>query len=224
MNIRKDPLVSGQYYHIFSRSIVKYIIFNDENDYDRFVELLSLYRFKDFNYKYSTFKNLQSINQKTVIGSLSKSNDLLVKIITYSVMPTHIHLLLKQVVDEGISDFMSKVLNSYSRYFNARHHRKGPLWENHFKNVLVGSDEQLLHLTRYIHLNPSSAGLVKNPIDWNYSSLREYIDTENSSSICEFKDIIDLTPKSYRRFVFDQKDYQKNLSLVKSILIDDYSG
>lgn len=221
MNVRKEPLVNGEYYHIFSRSIAKFIIFNDMEDYGRFVELITLYRNKDFNYKYSAFKKLQLANQVAIIDSLSK--DYIVEIVAYCIMSTHIHLLLKQTADGGITKFISRVLNSYTRYFNAKHHRAGPLWEGHFKNVLVKSDEQLLHLSRYIHLNPSSAGLVENPFDWQNSSLSEYT-TETENSICVFKDIIDMPPAKYKKFVLDQKSYQRDLALIKNCLIDNYSG
>jgi len=139
-------------------------------------------------------------------------------------MPTHIHLVLKQVVDNGISKFMAKVLNSYSRYFNCRHHRKGHLFEGKFKNVLVKDDEQMLHLTRYFHLNPTTAGLVKKPEDWFHSSYSEYIGKNKEDSICDFKEIISIKPAQYRKFVHDRIDYQKKLSLIKHLLIDDYSG
>jgi len=220
MNYRKDPLVNNEYYHIFSRSIAKFIVFNDAEDYSRLIELIKLYRNKDFYYKYSAFKKLNISYQKDIIDSLS--NRRLVEIVAYCVMPTHIHLILKQIEDDGISKFMSKVLNSYTRYFNTRHHRKGPLWEGHFRNVRVKVDEQLLHLTRYIHLNTTSAGLVKNPLDWQYSSLPEFLE-ETESKICSFTGLIDMKPIKYRKFVFDQKDYQRSLSIIKSHLIDNYS-
>jgi len=222
MNYRKEPLASGEYYHIFNRSIAKFVIFNDEEDFSRFTELLDLCRYMDFNYRYSAFKNLQPANQKAIKYSFSDNR--LVEIVAYCIMPTHVHLLLKQVVDNGVTKFMSKVLNSYTRYFNTRHHRKGPLWEGHFKNVLVKNDEQLLHLTRYIHLNPSSAGLVKDPFEWANSSLAEYVNPAADNPICGFRGIIDLSPDRYRKFVLDQKDYQQSLALIKSHLIDNYSG
>lgn len=225
MDIRKDELVIGHFYHIFNRSISKYIIFNDEDDFNRFYELLSLYRFIDFNYKYSIFKQLQVFNQKAIIGSLTKQNNVFVEIVAYCIMPTHIHLILKQNVDDGISAFISKVLNSYTRYFNVKHHRIGPLWEGHFKNVLVKDDEQILHLTRYIHLNPTSAKLVEKVEDWNFSSYIDYIDSEKTNgTFCSFENLFDFTPAQYRKFVNDRKSYQQELSLIKNILIDDYSG
>lgn len=223
MKYRKYPLVNGQYYHIFSRSIAKYIVFNIQNDYDRFNDLINLYRFIDFNYKYSNFLNLKIKMQKNVIDGLDKDKKL-VEIVAYCIMPTHIHLLLKQIVDNGISKYMAKILNSYTRYFNLKHHRKGPLWEGHFNNILVNSDEQLLHLTRYIHLNPTSAGLVEKPDDWKYSSYIEYINPEITSGICNFDGLFDLNPTQYRKFVNDQKSYQRDLAIIKGIIIENYTG
>jgi len=224
MDIRKDPLVQGEIYHIYNRSIAKFVIFNEIEDYNRFVEMINLYQYEDFNYPYSKFGALSISNQDAIFTNLKQSNEKLIDIIAYCLMPTHIHLVLKQLKSNGVSKFMSKVLNSYSRYFNFKHHRKGPLWEGHFKNVLVSTDEQFLHLTRYIHLNPASAGIIKDPFKWSYSSLYEYISPVESSGICEFRDFIDLAPKNYRKFITDQKDYQRSLSIIKSLLIDNYSG
>jgi len=121
---------------------------------------------------------------------------------------------------------MAKVLNGYSRYFNIKYQRIGPLWESRFKSVLVAADEQLLHLTRYIHLNPTSAGLVKNPEDWEYSSYNQYINPQEKKSerFCEYSELFDLSPKQYRDFVDDRKSYQKEISIIKKALIDDYLG
>jgi len=110
-----------------------------------------------------------------MIEELKQNSDLFVKIISYCIMPTHYHLLLEQVKDGGTEKFISKILNSYAKYFNLRHKRSGPLWSSRFKSVGVDDNEQLLHLTRYIHLNPTSAGYVSMPEDWQYSSYVEYI-------------------------------------------------
>lgn len=223
MNVRKIPLVNGQYYHIFSRSIAKYEVFNDADDFERVFELIDLCRYTEFDYKYSRFKELEISTRGTIINKLRKENNTLTEIIAFCIMPTHLHLLLKQVANKGISKYISKILNSYTKYFNSRHHRNGPLWESHFKNVLVNNDEQLLHLTRYIHLNPSSTGLVSNPFDWQLSSLKEYCE-EITNGICQFNEIIDMSTRKYKKFVLDQKNYQRSLSLIKSIMIDNYAG
>jgi len=153
---RQNPLVNDQIYHIYNRSIAKYAIFNSNQDFDRMHQPLNLYRHKSFTYKYSAFLNLTSGNQINIIQNLP-NNDLIVEIIAYCIMPTHLHLIIKQNVDGGIVKFMARILNSYSRYFNTKHQRTGPLWSGRFKNVLIENDEQLLHMSRYIHLNPTSA-------------------------------------------------------------------
>jgi len=224
-NIRKESLENNEFYHIFTRSISKYIVFNDQSEYERMIGLISLHRFIDFNYSYSQFTELGIQTQQRIIRDLKNTNKLLVEIVAFCIMPTHIHLLLKQISNDGITKYMGRILNSYSKYFNTKHQRSGPLWASNFKNLLVSDDEQLLHLTRYIHLNPASAGLVKKLYSWQYSSYKEYINTPNDkNNVCNYEDIIDLDPKQYARFVQDRKDYQRELSLIKSLLIDDYTG
>ncbi len=222
--MRKDPLVNGQCYHIFSRSIAKYIIFNNSSDFERLIELIDLYRFNDFFYKYSGFLELNAFFRLKYVEGLKLTSSKSVEIISYSIMPTHIHLTLKQLVDGGISKYMAKILNSYTRYFNIQHQRKGPLWEGKFQSVLVNDDDQLLHLTRYHHLNPVSAGLVTKPEDWTYSSYKEYLDDLEVDGFCDFKDLIVFNRDQYKKFVEDRIDYQKKLSEIKHLIFNDYSG
>lgn len=224
MQYRKEPLVTDQYYHIFSRSISKFIIFNNDKEYQRMLEILQLYKFKNFDYKFSRFTQLSLTNQKQIIESLKKDSELYVEIIAYCLMPTHIHLILKQTIDGGISNYLAKVLNSYSRFFNTKHHRSGPLWDGRFKSVLVSSDEQLLHLTRYLHLNPTSIKLIDKPEKWHYSSFLEYINDDFVERICSFTGLFDFASKEYKKFVLDRKAYQQELSIIKNLLIEDYSG
>lgn len=222
--MRKDPLANEQYYHIITRSIAQYKVFNDGHDYKRIIELINFFRFPEFVYKYSSFSELTENFRSQFINKLKSTSPKSVEIVAYCVMPTHLHLILKQNHDNGISKYMAKVLNSYSRYFNIRHQRKGPLWEGKFKNILIKDNDQLLHLTRYIHLNPISAGLINRLSDWHYFSYNEYIKRDSVNAICDFKTIINMNPKRYKKFVHDGIDYQKKLSLIKYLLLDDYSG
>lgn len=222
--MRKDRLVNNHYYHVLNRSIAQYEIFKDVRDCERFLRLLDLYRYIDFDYKYSHFLELTLDHQKNVIKDLKSNNSKLVKIISYCLMPTHLHLILYQNVDSGISKFIARILNSYSRYFNLYYHRKGPMWEGHFKNILITTDEQLLHLTRYIHLNPVSANLVKKPEDWQLSSYLEYVRNGKDDNICEFDGLFNLSSKDYKNFVNSGISYQKELAKIKHLLIENYNG
>lgn len=184
------------------------------------MEIVNLFRFKDFNYRYNNFKELIPLSQKSIIHKLEIESQKFVEIIAYCLMPTHIHLILKQLVDDGISKFMGRVLNSYTRYFNIRHDRTGPLWETRFKGVRINTDEQLLHTTRYLHLNSVSAGLAEKPEDWKFSSYGEYIGT-NKEGICNLNILPDFTPAKYKKFTNNQKSYQKSLQTIKNLLIDE---
>ena len=139
-------------------------------------------------------------------------------------MPTHVHLILKQLEPDGISTFMRKVLDSFSKYFNIKSNRHGPLWESRFKDVLVTSDEQLLHLTRYLHLNPVSAGLVKRPEQWPFSSYGEYISKKTESNLCSWDGLFEFDSKRYEKFVHDRISYQRSLSRIKRLLNKNYTG
>lgn len=160
--------------------------------------------------------------EKEKIRNGIKSEPKIVEIIAYCIMPNHIHLLLEQIEENGISKYMNNILNSYSRYFNTKYERKGPLWESRFKNVMVLTDEQLIHLTRYIHLNPVTASLVNKPEDWQFSSYKEYIGKiETDKFICKFDDYIDVSPSIYADFVENNIDYQKELAMIKNAIFDE---
>ncbi|MBU2265406.1 MAG: hypothetical protein KJ977_00005, partial [Candidatus Omnitrophica bacterium] len=123
---------------------------------------------------------------------------------------------------DGISIFMGNVLNSYSRYFNIKHKRKGPLWQGRFRNALIANDEQLLHLTRYIHLNPVTAYLVDRPEQWFFSSYEEFTNnTEKLNKLCRYEDILDIHSKEYKKFVEGAISYQRELAQSKHLLFDD---
>ncbi|MCG2710844.1 MAG: transposase [Candidatus Omnitrophica bacterium] len=216
---RKNILSNGGIYHVYSKSIAGYKIFHNNNDYNRIIDLFKYYRIKNTSVKFSKFLEIK--NMDIFIEKHLSRKDFLVQIIAYCIMPTHIHLVLMQLQDEGISIFMGNVLNSYSRFFNIRISRKGPLWESRFKNVLVETDEQLIHLTRYLHLNPVTAGLVENAEDWRYSSIKEYLNKrKDSERICNFDSIIELQKLNYKSFVDSQKDYQRELGKIKGLFLD----
>ena len=207
------PIVTGEIYHIYNKSIAEFVIFNNDDEFLRMKELIRYYQVEQL-VKFSEFKELKS-------GMLKEYNgEKLIEIICYCLMPTHLHLVVKQLKENGVLNFMRNLSNSYSHYFNIKHNRKGPLWEGRFKKVLVKADEQLLHLTRYVHLNPVTAYLVNDPIEWKWSSYREYIYENNEDTICEYDKILDINMNSYKSFVEDRISYQRELAKIKGLMID----
>ena len=219
MSMRKDPLVSGEYYHIYNRSIAGFKIYNSARDITRFIDAMIYFRSPKTNLNFSRFLDLSEKNRQNIITG---QDDLIVEIIAYCIMKTHFHIILRQNTDCGISKYLGDIQNSYSRYFNTKYKRRGPLWESKFKNVRVESDEQLFHLTRYIHLNPTSSGLVENPESWRWSSYHEYI--KGKEDVCKYKEGVSISPQEYQEFVEDRKDYHKEISKMKALSIDNYSG
>jgi len=216
MPIRKNPLVTDEIYHIFNRSIAGYQIFNSSKNYSRFMETLIYYTYAIQDCKYSEFKKTN-----IPISLQNISNVKLINIIAYCIMPTHFHLIVKQLSDNGISKAINLAQLSYSKYFNKINNRKGPLWESRFKNVRVENDDYLLHLTRYIHLNPVSSDIVSFPEEWEYSSYREYLNIEKiDKKVCVFSNLIEIIPESYKKFVIDRIDYQKKLEKIKHLLME----
>ena len=220
MPIRKEVLALGSIYHVFTKSIAGYNIFYQEIHQLRIIEAMRFYQLENPPCKFSRFIQLKNTNRQTCpeISSLlmATNKSKLVEIIAYCIMPTHLHLVLHQTKDDGVGRFMRKLLDSYTRYFNIRHNRKGPLWEARFKNVLVKTDEQLLHLTRYVHLNPVTAYLVDDPTKWFPSSYNEYLGERVTERICSYMSFLDVEPAAYRQFVKEGIEYQRQLAMAKA--------
>ena len=216
---RKQALATGHIYHVFNRSIANYTIFPSPRHYTRFTEMLHYYQLDNLMYKFS--KASAKIPFAATIQELQQTKKRRVDILAYCLMPNHFHLILKQNEENGISNFMQNLQNSYSHFFNIRHKRQGPLWAGKFKNVLCESDEQLLHLSRYIHLNPVTAQLVDHPENWEATSYYEYISPESAPiTICNFSKYISISPQNYQSFVTDHIDEQRALAKIKKLLFD----
>lgn len=216
---RKIHLEQGKIYHILSKSIAGFKIFRNNSEYMRMKSLLNYYNSTMIPTKFSVF--FRQKNKEQMFNEYLKKNEKLLEIISYCFMPTHIHLILKGLKDNAISVFLKNILSSYSLYFNAKTKRKGPLWQSRFDNILVETDEQLIHLSRYIHLNPVTAYLVDKPEDWDFSSYREFLgEIKENKKICNYSDFLETTPEEYKNFVNSQIDYQRELAEIKRLWLE----
>lgn len=224
MPVRLVPLITDEYYHIFNRGINKQPIFLGIGDYHRVIDILEFYSFASSKLRFSKFILLPKEERTSLWETIKKENKRLVDIICYCIMPNHFHFLLRQREEGGISKFMAKLQNSYTRYFNTKHGKIGPILQGQFKAVRIEDDNQLLHVSRYIHLNPYTSFVVKGLDDlehYLWSSFPEYIG-ERNTSICS-KEIILANFKDsrdYKRFVFDQADYQRRLKEIKHLSLE----
>lgn len=185
---------------------------------------MEYYQIKSPPLKLSRFLTLPIEEMKLQEGKLNTGEKKLVAIIAFCFMPNHFHFLLKQLVKGGISRFMSNFQNSFTRYFNTRRERVGPVFLGQFKAVRVENEEQLLHVSRYIHLNPYSSSLVgsiKALEGYPWSSLGEYLCPQEGGT-CEKAVVLGAfkSKGEYREFVFDQADYQRKLEAIKHLLFE----
>ncbi|OGI69199.1 hypothetical protein A3A09_00970 [Candidatus Nomurabacteria bacterium RIFCSPLOWO2_01_FULL_42_20] len=154
MSMREVPLVSGEYYHIFSRGNSKQKIFLDDEDRERFLKLLYL-----CNSKGSINFREDIVRAKINAWDFDKGESI-VFIGAWVLMSNHFHLYIttnakaRLPQDNAITVFMQKVLTAYSKYFNAKYHRTGSLFEGKFKSVHINKESQARYLFSYIHLNP----------------------------------------------------------------------
>lgn len=229
--MKKVEYAEGEYYHVYNRGVDKRKTFMDNEDHYRFLH--DLYELNDRN------KAPQFSRRNETVGSEapnSKKRELLVEIICFCLMPNHFHLILKQLVENGISMFMHKMGTGYTNFFNKRYERSGALFQGPFKAVYVKTDEQMMQLCRYIHLNPASifqpkwkeegiknleetASFLKK---YKWSSYLDYVGIKNYPSLLNKEFIM----KSY--FVGEQ-DYEKfvisglneDLSKINDLILED---
>lgn len=205
------------YYHVFNKSIANFRIFNSEENYKRFLLILNYYNDQNPKQSLSSYLLLKE-NQKEKIDLLETRINKIVKIISYCIMPDHYHLLIKVLKNGLIYKYLNMIALSYTRYFNIKFKRKGPLWQSSYKVLIIKNNEQLLHISRYIHLNPTTALLVRKPENWKWSSYREFI--QNEKILIRMREISIPTLKLYKKFVENNKEYQAKLKLIKKLLLD----
>ena len=121
--MRKVPFVEGEFYHIFNRGVDKRNVFEDDFDFQRFMQ--SMDEFNTIEPIGSIYENRYRKNKLELRHSMSKSSqsEKLVNFICYCLNPNHYHFILEQLVENGIVKFMQKLGNGYTKYFNEKNKR-----------------------------------------------------------------------------------------------------
>jgi len=143
----------GAFYHIITRGNQRQKIFGDEKDYSKYLEILTRYKSQ---YKYRLY--------------------------AYVLMNNHVHLLI-ETKDIPLSKIQQGINQSYTIYFNKKYNTVGHLFQGRYKAILCDKEAYLLSLIKYIHLNPVSAGIVKEPDEYRWSSHINYIGREKGGII-----------------------------------------
>ena len=220
---RKVVFTNGESYHIYNRSTGAVSIFQGKKIMDRVSSLIDYYRFPQ-KLRYSKFSTLPKDLKKAYEESFRKTTPV-VEIYTFALMSNHYHFLLKQLNENGIIQYISNLQNSFAKYFNIRNKRFGSVFQGPFKAKHIEKDSYLLHLSRYIHLNPATSFLIEITDLDNYpwTSFPYYLDRKsdnkrvvNSSFITKMVG----SKEKYKKFVYDQADYQRKLSKIKGLTLE----
>ena len=215
MGYRYDSLAPGEIYHVYTRGVEQRDLFLADSDRQRFLALL-LHCLPQ-----GPIQSYSLAQRSGVAARLPAAGNGLVDLLCYCLMTNHVHLLIRENVAGGTSLYMRRLLTSYACYFNRKRERSGSLFLHPFKATLVDEDEQFLHLSRYIHLNPYVAHIIEDPFDYQWSSLRNYTGPWLSLISCHDTLLSDLMkPREYRAFVTDEADYARSLADIQHLVID----
>lgn len=199
--MQRPQFAEGEIYHVFNRGVEKRDVFLKETDYLRFIH--SLYEFNDEAPAQNIFYKSPFLGSYEVglRKSLRGSRKQLVEILAFVLMPNHYHVMLRQLVEGGITEFMRKLGTGYTNFFNLKYDRVGPLFQGKFKAILLDKEAHFIHLPHYIHLNPLDLIMpewrevgVKNKekairflSSYRWSSLPDYLSLKNFPQVIERK-------------------------------------
>lgn len=190
--------VPNAFYHVYNRGWNLGKIFLDEADYSYFEQLLA--------------RHLSEHPAEDEDGRQYRHFRPEVQLVAYCLMGNHFHMLFYQSDESAITRLMRSLMTAYTAYFNARHKRRGSLFESRFKAVWIGNDTQLMHITRYIHLNHSNNAI------WDHSSYRDYLGSPRGWITPQPVLEIFTSKESYVEFVADYEEVQRERDSIKQDL------
>ena len=207
MSTKRDVLATGEIYHIFNRSVGNETIFSSLRHLTQIINSVDFYRYQQ-SMRYSKFKQM-TIKLRDSYLSGVKDHSPLVEIYAQ---------------DDGIKIFASNIQNSFAKYFNIKHDRNGSLFQNPFKSRWIGTDEDFMHVSRYIHLNPVTAYMIEigDLEKYPFTSYMQYVDNKRQDFI-NTKFLLSLfggSKKRYEEFINDRVEYQRELAKIKSLVLE----
>lgn len=231
-NALKTYIEDG-FYHVYNRGVEKRDIFLDEQDYKVFLNYLRLYLTpKDDSIILIKKRDDLSDDQKNEkISKLMALKNYFNKIelLCYVLMPNHFHLIIRQKNKEDMEDFTRSLITKYSKYFNKRYDRVGPLFQGRYNAVLITNERYLIHLGRYIHLNPQGIVIVNKQslLSYLWSSYPSYVNNTSVSWLNKNYFLSDFTKNngfsfdSYQGFVEGYREETfEEIKTYKKLFLD----
>ncbi len=210
--LRRDAFAVGEFYHIFNRGVEKRKIFNQGNDYLRFIDSMIFF---------NTEKSGWLVNDLREKGIDARPNpeDMLVDIIAYCLNPNHFHLLLKENKENGITTFMKKVSTGYAMYFNKKYDRSGVLFQGRFRSVRIESTSHLLYTSVYVNCNSQIHGIEKAE-KYPWCGMREYLG--GNGDVCQKGIIMDnfKNGEEYRHYCAENIEVMRDRKEMEKLILE----
>ncbi len=236
----RPQLINDEIYHVVVRGVSGTEIFKNPNDYYR--GIFSIYEFNNSQLitiqkkREARGRFKKKLGGDTIPTAFVDERDKMVDVLAFCFMSNHIHLLLKQVADRGISQFMKKLGAGYAGYFNKKYSREGHLFQGRFKVVHVESDDQLKNVFVYIHANPisliepgwkerginNSEKVIEFLENYKWSSYQDYIGKNNFTSVTNRKFLTEVMGgiDNCKGAINDWVAYKKGLKDLGNIVLE----
>ncbi len=239
MPIKRPPIVTGEIYHIVIRAVEGAKLFRDQRDYFRMIH--DLFEFNDEKSTSSYYRQEQNLTRTVLVRFDRKrrlSRECLVEILAFCLMLNHVHLLVRQFRDGGISKFMRKIGAGYGGYCNQKYKRSGHLFQGRYKIVHIKDDKQLITVFVYIHTNPVALlvpnwkeqgikvqnlqKIIKFIENYRWSSYPDYLGKKNFPSLTSREFLLRELGgiKECRRFINDWLQFKKELADFRQVAIE----
>ncbi len=222
----RTPIEVGEWYHCYNRGVDRRRVYSSAKDYDRFLSHVYLANTK----RKLPPSNVRNVGlKKILVDDFVERGSPLVEIGAYCLMPNHVHFILKEVEEGGISSFMQKVFTGYTLYFNMRYKRTGPLFSGTYRSKHLSTDRYFKHAINYVHMNPielyepnwkqgaGNLGKVEEKLRaYKYSSLQDHVNEQRLERKILGSEVFTLfdAPTSLSSMLFDAQAYYREGALA----------
>ncbi len=213
--MRAVRFIKGNFYHIYNRGVEKRIIFEENLDYLRFLFSMLIHQsnipiVKPNRYIsewFKTYRKGMALRSDQILDGRWRrqlSDVRLTALTAFALMPNHFHLLLQETTEGGISRYMMRLQDGYTKFFNTKYERSGHLLQGPFQAVEITTNEQMEYVSAYIHRNPREIkGWTKKEHQYPWSSYQDYLGENRWEELLDTAPIFNQfkSKKEYRSFV-----------------------
>lgn len=169
----------GEYYHVYNRGVARQTLYQDQLDWVRMLFSILYYqspaRFDNVRRVCDTYDSGLGfeVDQDTFSSVMDGRQ---VELVAFCIMPNHFHLIVRELVEGGMSRYLQRVMVSYTMFCNTKYDGSGHVFQGRFNAKHIPDNEYLMHLSAYIHRNPRELKTWKGrEAEYPWSSYQDYV-------------------------------------------------